>query len=201
MNKVKKFHFFLLLLMSPVLFLQNTGCQKEYSFEGAGSTGYIQDTLGAMGGPVAGEFTKCNLCDPSAELAIGEWSFRTGNSFLCGGVTNSGFFNGYSRKDITFFGPSACSVDTGIVLSIYNLASPLNGNQSNISCDQVTFYYYDHNASKDILSSSLDKPFTATIITYVNSTQIATGTFSGTVLKANGDTAIIKDGKFKVLIK
>ena len=53
------------------------------------------------------------------------------------------FSTGNAKTDFTFFGPSACSVDTGIVVSVY-LPVALDRDQFNLTTQQTAFYYYDH---------------------------------------------------------
>lgn len=201
MRHLNKYYFLALLFILPLFFLQSTGCQKEYSFEGGDTTGLTGNPPGPSGAPVAGAFPVCKACDAAKELAPGEWSFKTGNSFLCGVTTNSGFFGGYSKEDVTLFGPSACSVDTGLVLSIYNLEVPLDQDRLNLTSAEIAFYYYDHNSANDIFTSRHDQPFTVTISSYVHATGITTGKFSGTVFRANGSSVLISDGKFKIIVK
>ena len=199
MKRTKQYHLLAFAFLLPILMLQNTGCYKEYSFEGGDTARVVRDT--ASPGPVAiKEFPTCSLCNPLNELSTGQWSFTTGNSFLCGGVTNSGFIGGYSKKDFTLFGPSACSVDTGLVISAY-LSVPLDQDRFNVTTARAAFYYYDNHATNDILISLPPAPFSVTVQSFIYSTGIATGTFSGTVYKANGDTAFITSGKFKILLK
>lgn len=188
-----------------MLLLQNTGCEKDYSYEGG-------DTLTIIRGPIIDSlpsppdtdtlkvFPDCSLCNSADELSIGTWSFKTGSSYVCGSTTISGFFGGYSKMDITFFGPSACSQDTGLVMSVFLLV-PLDRNRSKLVADRAAFYYYDNNAPNDIFDSQSERPFTVTVQDFDISTGIATGTFKGTVFRANGDTAVIKEGRYKVQIK
>ncbi len=110
------------------------------------------------------------------------------------------FLAANSKTDITFFGPSACSVDTGLVMSVF-LPVALDRDRSNITASRAAFYYYDNNSTNDIFDSQPEKPFTVTIESFKISTGIATGTFSGTVFNSNGDTAIVRDGRYKVTIK
>lgn len=201
----KSYYFISLFFVLPPLVLQNVSCAKEYSNEGwdttivtnlplihPDSTISTQDTIKV--------FSSCAKCDTSAELKVGDWNFKTGNSYTCGSVTNSGFFSGNTQMDITLFGPSACSSDTGIVVSAF-FSVPLNQDRYNLTTSQIEFYYYDNRAPKDIFSSQPEKVFSVTLESFIYSTRIATGKFSGTVFKANGDTAYIRDGRFKVYIK
>jgi hypothetical protein len=200
MKRIKQYHLLALAFFLPILMLQNTGCYKEYSFEGSDTARIVRDTAAPAPVAVVKEFSTCSLCNPLNDLSPGQWNFVTGNSFLCGGVTNSGFIGGYSKEDFTLFGPSACSVDTGLVISAY-LSVPLDQDRFNLTTSQTAFYYYDHHAVKDIFISLPAAPFSVTVVSFIYATGIATGTFNGTVFKANGDTAIITDGKFKVKLK
>ena len=195
MKHVKRYYAVFLFFLLTILLLQNTRCAKEYSFEGA-----KVDSLSTGGGdtvisqiPTAS--SQCSLCNPSDPIVLGHWSFKTGDAYQCGTFTNSGFFNGQSKTDFTFFGPSACSVDTGIVVSVY-LPVALNRDQFNLTTQQTAFYYYDHHATADIYQSRHTAVFSVTVQSFIYATGIATGTFSGTVFAANGDSATITEGRF-----
>lgn len=202
----KIFFFTLSAIISTFLVVQNSGCAKEYSNEGGDSTLTIYDSIlipldsGTQLYDTIKVLPDCASCIFNDSLKLGNWNFGTGNSYVCGTTTNSGFFGGNTKKDITFFGPSACSVDTGIVVSAF-FSVPLDHDRFNIISNRAAFYYYDNNAAKDILISKQEKVFMVTIESFIYTTGIATGTFSGTVFKTNGDTAYIKEGKFKVHIK
>ncbi len=196
MKHLKRYYFFFFLFTFTILLLQNTGCSKEYSFEGANRDTIPTDTLDTVVSPPPITFPQCTLCNASGEFSTGHWSFKTGNSYLCGSFTNSGFFGGNSKTAFTFFGPSACSVDTGLVVSVY-LPLPLDQDRYNLNTSKASFFYYDHNAPKDILISRSTSVFSVTVQNFIYATGIATGTFGGTVFTANGDTVYITDGRFK----
>ena len=140
----------------------------------------------------------CFLCNEADELTIGKWSFKTGNTYLCGGTTNAGFIG--TNGTFTLFGPSACSPDTGLVMTVY-LPMELNEDKFNMTTYQVAFYYYDHNSAVDMFISRSTALFSTKLKSYIHATRIATGSFEGTVYKANGDTVYIREGRFKVLLK
>lgn len=202
MSYLKKYYYFVFLLALPMLLLQHTGCVKEYSFEGGSiDTIPLGDTIPddttdtvIITPPVT--LPQCSLCNPADEIATGQWSFKTGNSYACGSFTDAGFIGGNSKTDFTFFGPSACSVDTGIVVSVY-LPVPLDQDRFELSTSNTAFFYYDHYGTKDIFTSWQTIPFTVTLTSFIYSTGIVTGTFGGTVFTANGDTAFITEGRFK----
>jgi len=196
MKLVKRYRAIFLFLLLAIVLLQNTRCAKEYSFEGArvdSMTTGVGDTVTSQTPPPS--FPSCSSCNPSDPITLGHWSFKTGNSYQCGTFTNSGFFNGFSKQDFTFFGPSACSIDTGIVVSVY-LPVALDRDQFNLTTEQTAFYYYDHNATADIYQSRAPFVFSVTVQSFIEATGIVTGTFSGTVFSPNGDSAHITDGRF-----
>lgn len=201
MKKLRLYYFLFLLFLLPILIAQNSGCIKEYSFEGAFHdtipADTIQtDTLDTTTIPPAIIFPQCVACAGTSQVTLGHWSFKVGNTRLCGTYTNSGFFNGQSKTSFTFFGPSTCSVDTGIVVSVY-LSVPLNQDRYGLTTDTTAFYYYDHNSPDDILASRHTTVFTVTVQSFINATGIVTGTFEGDVFTANGDTVHVTDGQYK----
>lgn len=184
--------------------MQQSGCAKEYSCEGCDTvhnpldtttiqdTTIVQDTTTTS---LTDSFPQCDSCNETKPLAMNTWSFKIGNSFICGTFTNPGFFSGLSRTAITLFGPSACSVDTGIVLSVY-LPVPLDRDRNNIIASSTAFYYYDHNSTNDIFDSADPYPFSIIIDSYNFTTNIVSGRFSGTVIKPNHNKTAISDGHF-----
>ena len=193
----KQYYFFVLFLGLQIVVLQITGCKKEYSCEG-GCNVVIQRDSVIIPPVISPTFPGCSSCKVADELLLSKWNFKTGNTFVCGSVDNAGFIG--EGKAFTFFGPSACSIDTGIVFTVY-LSATLDHDIYNETINNVAFYYYDHHAAKDIFISLSAKPFTVNIQSFISSTRIMTGSFSGTVFKPSGDTAVISDGKFKVKLK
>ena len=203
MSYLKRYYFFFFFFALLILILQNSGCMKEYSFEGAlhdtTPVNIPTDTSDTIMPPPAITFSQCAFCNASDEILLGHWSFKTGNAYLCGSFTNSGFFSGQSKTSFTFFGPSACSVDTGLVVSVY-LPVPLDQDRNDLTTNQTAFYYYDHNSPNDILASRPTSVFSVTVQSFVYTTGIAIGTFSGVVFTATGDSMRITDGQFKALL-
>ena len=190
----KPYFIFFYLMLGPWLLLQQFGCAKDYSFEGA-------DTLQKKDSiipPVIIRLPGCLLCKETDALTIGKWSFKNGNTYACGGTDNAGFIG--TNTTFTFFGPSACSTDTGVVMTVY-LPIAFNEDRFNVVASQAAFYYYDHNGTKDIFLSRSAALFTLTVQSYIHATRVATGIFEGTVFKPNGDTSFIRDGRFKVKLK
>jgi hypothetical protein len=198
MNFLKRYYFLFFFFLFYILLIQNTGCVKEYSFEGAPHDTIPIDTLHVVS-PPAIIFPQCTFCDSLDAILLGQWSFKTGNAYLCGSFTNSGFFNGNTKTSFTFFGPSSCSIDTGLVVSVY-LSIPLNQDRYNLTTNETAFYYYDHNSPNDILASRTTSVFSVTVQSFIFATGIVTGTFSGTVFTAKGDTMSIAEGRFKAFL-
>ncbi len=196
MKDRKQYCFFALFLGLQILLLQATGCKKEYSYEGGNLT--IQKDSVLIPPVPVNPFPGCSSCKVTDDLLLGKWNFKTGNSFICGTVDGSGFIG--DKRAFTFFGPSVCSIDTGLVMTIY-LPFSFDEDKFNVAIDNVAFYYYDHNAPKDIFISLSTAQFSAIIQSFIYATRIATGTFRGTVYKPNGDTAFVSEGKFKVKLK
>ncbi|MFI5187897.1 MAG: hypothetical protein ACHQF0_14295 [Chitinophagales bacterium] len=192
--------FLAFILALEILLLISAGCKKEYSCEGCLSTKTI-DSIPLPSPPLLpGDFPQCSLCHPADELQLSTWNFKTSNSFLCGVVNNAGAGIDPEKKDFTFFGPSACSIDTGLVMTVY-FPVPLTRDRSNITTNKVAFYYYDHHAPKDIFIALSTAPFYLTLKSFTYATGIATGTFGGIVYRANGDTALIREGNFSIKLK
>jgi hypothetical protein len=115
-------------------------------------------------------------------------------------VSNAGAGIDPSKKAFTFFGPSACSIDTGLVMTVY-LPVPLTADRFNITTNDVAFYYYDHFGPRDMFISFHTAPFYLTVESFTLATGIATGTFGGIVYRVNNDTAFIREGHFKIKLK
>src|SRR5204863_5277369 len=118
----KQYISFAFILVPQILLILAVGCKKDYSCEGCHSTTTI-DSIALSVSP--GTFPQCSLCHPADELLLSTWNFKTRNSFLCGIVSAAGAGIDPEKKAFTFFGPSACSIDTGLVMTVY-LSVPLD---------------------------------------------------------------------------
>jgi hypothetical protein len=196
MLQLKQFYFLVSVFCLQTLLLQTTGCKKEYSFEGGDSTAIRNDSV--ILPPVVNDFPSCSICRVSDNLSLSKWNFKTGNSFVCGIIDNAGIDN--EKNAFTLFGPSACSTDTGLVMTIY-LPATLDHDFFNIASIKVSFFYYDRNAPKDIFISQPTEPFSVTVESFIYGSGIITGNFKGTVFKPSGATANINEGKFEAKLK
>ena len=170
-----------------------SGCIKEYSFEGgpAIDTVPIHDTTGMPGL----SFPLCEGCRGPDDFVLTGWNFKYDTSLLCGSVTNAVITP--ERNGFTFFGPSACSTDTGLVMTVFLDSEALDRDKSNITTNNVIFQYYDNTTHLDIFISNRHS-VSFTIDTYEHATGIAKGGFSGNVNTKDSTVAAIMEGKFKI---
>jgi hypothetical protein len=172
--------------------LNNSGCAKEYSYEsGPQDTTKIPDSIPTSPPLLA----SCLLCANSNTVQDSSWSFKLEGASLCGFPDKA--IITLERSTFTFFGPSACSGDSGFVASVY-LNEPLNSDKTNIAAGRVTFYYYDGVTPSYVLMSRNSDVFSFTIESYVHQTRIATGRFQGNAYTENGIRKAIERGKFKI---
>ena len=191
---MKSFSLFtasLLLLTLSILYIS---CEKEYSYEG----GPLQDStiIPDSTKPIGITFPKCTGCNSTDPLATLQWSFKIGSSFLCGNLTR-----GVLSPDgdgMTFFGPSTCSRDTGLIITAVFDTKLLNKDQSNLTASRASLEYYDNTTMSDILQSKRPNIFSLTIDNYNRQTGIATGTFNGSVLDSDGNIVKVDAGRFNV---
>lgn len=196
---------FILIMCAGLLFFQlmsYESCRKEYSYEGGPEdildTIPVIDTLSndstdTASAPIA--FPYCSACNGQPGYILGTWNFKYDTSFFCGSVTRS--VMNVEKTAFTFFGPSACSLDTGLIMTVY-LDNPLEEDEVNITASHAYFQYYNNKGTQDIFDSSDSIPITLTIEKYTLLTGIATGHFSG-LAKSDRNTKIkIQEGKFMI---
>lgn len=182
-------HICILSLISLVI----AGCAKEYSYEG----GEINVRVDTIRVPVGHTDPVCPACINNTIPQLSQWNFKSGNWLLCGEADTA--IISPERTAFTFFGPSACSADTGMIISVYlEPEQRLDRDRNNITTNRNAFYCYDNVRPSYIFSSQSNVPFQVTIESYVHATRIATGTFNGNVKLANGGSANISFGRFKV---
>lgn len=168
------------------------GCAKEYSFEGAPI-----DTLPPQDTTAINKilFSQCHDCiDQNAPDTIG-WHFRYDTFLLCGNITAAIISPG--KDAFTFFGPSACSWDTGLVMTVY-LNQKLDRDLVNVYSSKALFQYYDNATGPDIFISNQVNRVELFMNSYDHTTGIAKGIFSGVVLTNQNNVAAINQGSFVI---
>lgn len=174
-----------------------SGCAKEYSYEGGLLPDIIHDSI-PLPDTVSESirFPECPGCKETNEVFPATWDFKFGTSFLCGNITRG--IKSPDNSGFTFFGPSACSLDTGIVITIFLKGLLLDRDLQDITEKDVIFEYYDNKTQRDVLISDIRGLFSLTIQKYELATGIMTGTFSGYVSTKNHSQAEIRDGRFSI---
>ncbi len=189
------FLFFVLLLIGFA------SCEKEYSYEGGATapTGIIIIPIDTIQSSDTvrldpGELPPCTSCDTAGDLPAVSWSFKTGNSLLCGRV-DTAIMLSLERNTFTFFGPATCGIDTGLIFTVSLGSNFLNKTVENVEATNAVFYYY-HTLAPYILVSHFDQSFKLTITSYNHITKVVKGTFSGTGYRQDSRAVIVSDGKF-----
>jgi len=183
--------FFYIITVSTVVYLQISGCTKEYSCENCLSSPIIVDT-----GKTTLPAYVCPSCPGNEAFIENKWSFRDDTLLRCGIIDTA--IVAPDRTGFTFYGPSACSIDTGIVMTILLDTVHLNRDLTNVTSQFAAYYYYDNVGQTYIYMSKQLNPFTVTIESYNYQTKLATGTFSGFGYRPTGGGSAIRSGKFKV---
>ncbi len=178
-------------------------CEKEYSYEGGNSVPVViipVDTTGNEDTVILdpGALPSCAACTGATDIPLSSWSFNTGDSKLCGQV-DTAFVLNLERSTFTFFGPSFCGADTGLVFTVSLSGRGFTQDMQNVVAGNAVFYYYNTNRPY-ILLSHADQSFTFIVSEYSHSTKIATGTFSGTGFRVDGRAVNVTNGKFKFRI-
>ena len=183
---------FILRISIPALVLVfiYSSCKKEYSYEASPIT---TDTTTI---PTVIQPYICPACVGNESFQENKWSFRDNGLLRCGEIDTA--ISNPTRTGFTFYGPSACSKDTGIIMTILLDTLHLNRDISNITYSRSAFYYYDNVGNTYIYMNRQQSPFTVTIETYTHNDRMVTGSFSGFGYRENGSGGSIHSGKFKV---
>ena len=191
----------LLYIVSIVFWvLVISGCAKEYSYEGGPVQDIVHDSI-PLPDTIAESgihFPECSQCKETIKVFPATWDFKFGTSFLCGNLTRG--IKSPDNSGFTFFGPSTCSLDTGIVMTVFLKDLLLDRDLQDVTEKDVIFEYYDNKTQRDIFISDKKGLFALTIQTYEVATGIMTGTFSGYVSTKDNSIAEIRGGRFSVKI-
>jgi hypothetical protein len=187
--------------LSAIIFalIYTPGCSKEYSYEGGVPTPAIAPTIPAKPDSTKKpsiEFPICKYCQDKPDLPISTWSFKIDKNLFCGNVTRAVITR--ERNAFTFFGPSSCSGDTGLIMTVYLMPDVLKSDKQNVTGKQVSFEYYDRNNSTKIFKSWIPQAFSFVVEQYNHQASTATGRFSGNAYTEKGDTLVISNGRFHV---
>jgi hypothetical protein len=193
MSYFMRFYVFILRNIIPalvLLFMYNS-CAKEYSYEGS-PISVANDTTGIIG--VSPPYI-CPSCT-TTNFQENQWSFSDNGLLRCGLIDTA--IANPTRTGFTFFGPSACAIDTGIIMTIILDTLHLNRDIYNVTYSRSSFYYYDNVGNTYIYMNRQQSPFTVTIESYTHNDRMITGSFFGFGYRANSGGSLINSGKFKV---
>lgn len=177
-----------------MFYLVITGCKKEYSCENCNANIIVSRDSVITPAPKP---WICAACTGADNYIESKWSFYNDQSFYCGKIDTAICIP--DRDAFTFFGPYACSKDSGFVITISIQPHFLNKDIYNLTTYDVGCYYYDNIGRTHPFISQRGYTFTVNIDSYIHQTRMMTGRFGGIVFKPNGDATSIS-GKFKVRI-
>lgn len=179
-----------------ILFVINivivSGCSKEFSCESCDETAVVDTVVNNIPKPYI-----CYSCAAADNFAEGKWSMYNGSDFYCGTIDTA--IAAIGRNGFTVFGPSSCSIDSGLVLTINTEPALLNQDIFNSTTTRAGMYYYDNIAQTYPFMTQSGLQFTVTIESYIFQTRMLTGTFNGFVTKPTGGQTNVQ-GKFKVKV-
>lgn len=192
--------FFLIAILLTLSWWSSTGCSKEYSYEG----GAISDSSNFAPLPDTTrrdslQFLPCNLCvADSFGKTVDTWRIQLPHSKACGNFTRTVITP--TRDAFTFFGPSACSADSGIILNSFWSPLVFDRDLKNVSTQRTAFYYYDRIGNTYVLERKTGQVMTIVIEEYSHSTGIAKGYSFGEAQTANGKLVRVSDIRFVIKI-
>ncbi len=189
----KKITILKLALPAFFIFFICYSCSKEYSGVAINTT-VVNDTI-FNPAPAIKPYV-CPACIGNENFQENKWSFRDNTLLRCG-IIDTAIVNP-ERTGFTFYGPSSCSKDTGIIMTVLLDTLHLNRDISNVTYSRSAFYYYDNVGHTYIYMNRQQIPFSLTIETYTHNDRMITGSFSGFGYRENGSSGSINSGKFKV---
>lgn len=166
-------------------------CRREYSYEAQPPAAIVQtDTT-----PAKPFLPPCQRCNAAAALPDSSWRFTVQGASLCGRADKAVINR--ERTAFTFFGPSACSTDSGFVVTVY-LNAPLDADKANVPAGYVSVYYYDRIKPSYVMVSRPAAGFSLTIDRYNHQTGEAEGRFHGPCFTEGGEAKQIEAGRFRI---
>jgi hypothetical protein len=101
--------FYILFISIAAIFF---GCKKEYSCEACNRIN-LPDTNTTNNNP---QPYICPSCIGADDFIENRWSLSNGGDFYCGIIDTA--IAAPARNGFTFYGPSLCSTDSGLVMTI-----------------------------------------------------------------------------------
>ncbi|MEO7962074.1 MAG: hypothetical protein ABIR19_11035 [Ginsengibacter sp.] len=192
---LRKYVPFLSVVIVYLIITCTLGCSKEYSFEGSSVFNNIPRIDSAQLPAPSTHLLFCDKCQDGNSSDTTYWNFLFEGKRLCGPVTKA--IMTPEKNRFTFFGPTLCSVDTGLVMSVFLEDEFLNRDLSNIQSMSVALEYYDNTTLSNILTS-VRSGISFNIDTYSASTRTAKGSFSGSVKMKDSSIVSLTSGNFVI---
>jgi hypothetical protein len=190
------FRNFVSILLLVVLACSSTSCLKEeYSYEGgpAPPVDSTNTTVTIDTTQATTTVLKCMLCQPSPVVQHMQWHFMyNGVSALCGAVTKAVLSP--EKNAMTFFGPSACSIDTGLIMTVF-FDTLLDQDRENVPAARAVLQYYNKNSADDVFRASY---INFVIDQFMQATKTATGHFSAHAFTPSGTRVSVESGTFNI---
>lgn len=173
------------------------GCTREYSYEAEQAGSPLLDSVPVVATDTLALLSSCSLC--TGVVPPGSWSLQIDNDIFCRKIDTA--IVNKDRTAFTFFGPSRCSADSGLIISVYLDEPGLVRSRQQLSTGKVAFYYYDNVVGGYAQLSKTGKPFQLTISNYDHQTKTAVGNFSGYIYGRDGRESEVKGGSFQTVLK
>lgn len=170
-----------------------TSCQREYSYEASPAVAEPKDTT-----PAKPFVPSCRYCNTATPLPDSSWQFNAEGAVLCGRAEKA--IITLERKSFTFFGPSACSDDSGFVATVY-LNEALDADKSSVAAGYCSVYYYDRVKPSHVFVSQPGVGITFIIDRYRHGTGEAEGRFSGQGFTESGEGKRLDGGRFRLRLR
>jgi hypothetical protein len=192
---IKRFFYIILFVFS--FYFLTIGCEKEYSYEGGPQDSIAVPDVDSVPGPADsdGSFPICTACLTADTVSVPKWSLEIDSSLQCGAVTNT--VVSPDETAMTFFGPSTCWKDEGLIITAHFGDQFLNANRESFTSNQASLVYYDNTNGPDKLQSLAPADITVIIDHYTKQTGIATGRLIGIAADVNGKSFEI-NGTFTI---
>lgn len=184
-------------IVAFALLLLHGGCFKEeYSYEGG--TLPPTDTTSIEIPQPAPVLIGCINCKPAAPLPFMHWTFQIEAEAFCGTISNAVLSP--DRTAMTFFGPSLCTVDTGLIMTAF-FSEPFDQDRSEVTATRAIIQYYIKNAADDVFHSKQSDPFTLVVDHFDTTSRTAAGHFSGFASRPDSTQVPVQNGSFQVLFE
>lgn len=190
-----KYRLYILLALLCFTTVLWTSCKKDYSFEGRNTVINPPDPLPPPDPVQPGKYPTCAACAGHDGFVMGRWSFKIDTTLFCGKITDA--VVSPEKTGFTFFGPSECSEDTGLIMTAF-LPVPLTMNRTGVVTQRSALQYYDRTTFIDVFAARTSTGMTLYLDAYEHTARTASGRFSGYVYTKGGELVQVKEGKYVI---